>query len=255
MNSRLLLLPLGIVLAATAVHAQLLNETFTYSAGDLTTASSGAWVAHSSVASNPVQVSGSGAASLTGGSGAREDVNRSIGTSFSDGTVWASFTLDLSGGTIAANGVSSYFLHFSNGGTSNFRGRVFLGSAGDTSLFKLGIENDAVDGDATVSFSGNLDRSTPHSVSVAYDLDTRTSKLWVDTATSNSPTVQDTVAATAAAVSAVALRQGGTATTGAFSGLQIDNLVVTHTAVPEPHEWAAVAGVGLMAFAIWRRRR
>jgi hypothetical protein len=35
----------------------------------------------------------------------------------------------------------------------------------------------------------------------------------------------------------------------------VDNLKIeTLAVVPEPHEWAAVAGAGLMVFAVWRRR-
>jgi hypothetical protein len=57
-------------------------------------------------------------------------------------------------------------------------------------------------------------------------------------------------------MSAVALRQGGNgASTGNYTGLQIDNLVVSYTPVPEPEEWAAIVGAGLVGFALWRRRR
>lgn len=258
MNSRLLpLLSVGSLLAVTGVHAQLLNETFTYSAGDLTAVSTGAWVNHSGTA-NFVQVNASGAAVLSGGSA--EDVNRALtGAPYTAGTLWASFDLDFSSGTIAATGVNTYVLHFKDASTG-FRGRVFIGSstAADTDLFRLGIENAAGDGSTDTIFSSDLDRTSVHSVTLAYDITAGTSKLWVDTSTSNPATVEDTTPSVTvvASLSAVALRQGGSAsTTGKYTGLQIDNLVVSYTAVPEPHEYAAVAGAGLLAFAMWRRRK
>lgn len=254
MNSRFLLLSAGALVAASSVQAQLLSENFSYSAGNLTTVSSAAWVAHSGAGSNPVQVNAGGAAVLRGGSA--EDVNRSLGGTYSEGTLWASFDLDFSTGSIAASGVNTYVFHFKDD-TTGFRGRVFIGSsvATDTDLFRMGIENDAGDG-GTAVFSGDLDRTSVHSVTVAYNLTTRTSKLWVDSPTSGPATVEDNTAATAISMSAVGLRQGGTAaSTGNFSGLQIDNIVVSYTPVPEPEEWAAIAGAGLIGFALWRRRR
>ena len=110
MNTRFFLLSLSPLLATAAVHAQILSETFGYSSGNLTTVSSAAWAAHSGAGSNPVQVNASGAAVLRGGSA--EDVNRSLGSTYTDGTLWASFDLDFSTGTIAASGVNTYVLHF-----------------------------------------------------------------------------------------------------------------------------------------------
>jgi hypothetical protein len=35
---------------------------------------------------------------------------------------------------------------------------------------------------------------------------------------------------------------------------RLDNFAINYTAVPEPEEWAAIVGVGLVGFALWRRR-
>lgn len=244
-------------MAALAQDQTLLTETFSYASGNLTEVSSGGWTAHSGAGSNPVQVNASGAAVLRGGSA--EDVNRIISaTALTSGTLFASFTLDLSAGTIAASGVSNYILHFKDA-TTGFRARVFLGSGttADTDLFRLGIENDASDGAATVFYSGNLDRTAPHQVTVAYDLAAGTSKLWVNAPVSGPATVEDNVAASPLGMVGVGLRQGGSAaTTGNYSGLQVDNLTVTYSSpavVPEPGTWAlGLVGLGVLGMVLRR---
>ena len=243
---------------SSAQDTTLLAESFSYAAGSLTSVSGGTWVPHSGTNSNPVQVNGAGAAVLRGGSA--EDVNRPLGPApLTAGTLYASFTVDFSSGTLAATGVSAYFLHFKDAGTG-FRGRVFVGSAtvADADLFRLGIENDGSDGALSVSYSGNLDRTAPHEVTVAYDLGLGTSRLWVNAPVTGPATAEDTVAGAAiAGVSSIALRQGGNATsTGNYSGLQVDNLTVVHqtTVIPEPSTWAlAMAGVVVLGWASRRR--
>lgn len=241
----------------SAQDAALLSESFSYPVGSLTAVSGGSWAAHSGTNSNPVQVHGTGAAVLRGGSA--EDVNRLLGPApLNEGVLYASFTVDFSSGTLGATGVSTYFLHFKDSGTG-FRGRVFIGSASvaDSDLFRLGIENDGGDGAATVSYSGNLDRTAPHQVTVAYDLGLGTSRLWVNAPVTGPATVEDNVAGSLVPVTSIALRQGGAATsTGNYSGLLVDNLTVVHqtTVIPEPSTWAlAVAGIVVVGWATRRR--
>ena len=254
------LLAAGLLAFPVAILAQdqtLLTETFSYAAGNLTAVSNGGWIAHSGAGSNPVQVNASAAAVLRGGSA--EDVNWTLSpTPLTTGSLLASFTVDLSSGTLVASGVSTYFLHFKDG-TTGFRARVFLGSAdvADTDLFRLGIENDGGDGATTISYSANLDRTAPHQVAVAYDLAAGTSKLWINAPLTGPATVEDALAAAPLGMVGVALRQGGSAaTTGNYSGLQVDNLTVTYSpaVVPEPTTWAlGIAGLGVMGWSVRRR--
>ena len=248
---------LSLPFAALAQDQTLLVENFSYASGALTAVSGGIWSAHSGGGSNPVQVNASGAAVLRGGSA--EDLNATIAASaLTSGTLFASFSLDLSSGSIAATGVNTYLVHFKDASTG-FRGRVFIGSAtvADPDLFRIGVENDGSDGAATVAFTSNLDRTAPYQVTLAYDLSAGTSKLWVNAPVSGPATVEDTVAAAPLGIVGVALRQGGGATTtGVFSGAQVDNLTVTYSpaVVPEPGTWAlGLVGAGILGWSARRR--
>ncbi|MBK9138230.1 MAG: hypothetical protein IPM17_05615 [Verrucomicrobia bacterium] len=42
---------------------------------------------------------------------------------------------------------------------------------------------------------------------------------------------------------------------GANNSIRVDNLTLNGAVVPEPHEYAAMAGLGLLGFAVWRRAR
>lgn len=248
---------LSLPLAALAQDQTLLVETFSYASGAITAVSGGIWNAHNGAGTNPVQVGATGVAVLRGGSA--EDVNATLSASpLTAGTLFASFTLDLSSATIAASGVSTYLVHFKDTSTG-FRGRVFIGSAtvADPDLFRIGVENDGSDGAATVAFTSNLDRTAPYQVTLAYDLSAGTSKLWVNAPVSGPATVEDNVAAAPVGIVGVALRQGGSGTsTGNFSGAQVDNLTVTYSpaAVPEPGTWAlGLVGAGILGWSARRR--
>lgn len=251
--NKTLLTTICLVSAATggSISAQILSESFTYADGNLTAVSGGNW-ANFSGTGTFIPVS-SGVVSLNGGSGSREDVTRALGSAYTSGSLFASFSVSLTGGTAPTTGTQSYFLTFKDATTSGFRGRVFV-AAPITSGFRLGLENDGNDTVTSTVFTSDLSIASTHSVTLAYNITAGTSKLWVDTATSNAPTLVDNTAATALAggLTSIALRQA----TVVYSGLKIDNLTVTDNlaAVPEPGEWAAISGVGLLGFALLRRR-
>jgi len=129
-----------------SLHAQLLVEDFDYPAGD--SLITHGWVAHSGT-TTPVVVTtpsltfpsypGSGignTATVAGGSGSREDVNKTF-VQQTSGTVYAAFMIQV-GSAVTA---SDYFLHLGPGAIGTiFRGRVFVRrDTLDESLISFGL--------------------------------------------------------------------------------------------------------------------
>ena len=260
---------LVLLAGALPVGAEVfVSETFNYPDDNLTAASSDVWSAHSGPGSNPVQVA-DGQVILTSGAGSREDVNRPLGESFTGGVLFAGFDLSLSTPPDSGN---AYFLHFRDAGTG-FRARVYIaepdllveapvllkGEPGvlNAGAFRLGLSNALGDNAAGLPLTPNLLANTTYRVVVAYDLDTRTSRLWVNSTDESSPTLTASDNASALTISTIALRQGGSGSPAVtYSGLALDNLFVADTfmqAVPEPGGGAlALLGGGLL-FLLRRR--
>ncbi|HYE57936.1 MAG TPA: hypothetical protein VD948_05500, partial [Rhodothermales bacterium] len=163
MRTSLLLTVLGLTALVPAASAQvLIEENFPYAAGTNLTAS-GSWSAHSGANSNPVQVvarnltfstypSTSGnAVEIKGGSGSREDVNRSFGAQTS-GDVFASALIRVD----SAGATEDYFFHVADAavaGTS-FRARVYIRDQGTG--FQLGIAKAAPTTGTTATYDPTI---------------------------------------------------------------------------------------------------
>jgi len=236
-------------LPSDASAAAIWMEDFTYADGSLTNVSS-LWTTHSGTAT-PILVSGNTVAGMSAGAGSREDSNRLLDTTYSTGVLFTGFDLTLSTTPVG----SAYFLHFKDT-TTGFRGRVFLSEPTVTG-FRLGLENDGGDNAAPLPTTSDLNLGATYRVVLGYDTAAGTSRLWVNNLNEASPTIEDTTpAATLVAISALGLRQGGSAT-ATYTGLDIDNLITATdfvSAVPEPSVYA-LGMLGLATFCFLRRRK
>jgi hypothetical protein len=224
------------------------QDNFNYSDGNLT--ASGNWTAISGAGSVPIQVNGTVVTGMSAGSGSREDDARVLDATYSSGFLFAGFDFSL-----------SYFFNFKDSSTG-FRARVYIGAPA-SSGFRLGLENDAGDGAATVTFSSDLSLNTTYRAVVGYDVSAGTSMLWLGPSFSyGSPTLQDNTPAGVLSMVGVSLRQGGSGSGTAsctYSGLNLDNMIVatdfvTATAVPEPSTFALGLVGGFACFLAMRRK-
>lgn len=241
-------LALGFLPLSTSANL-IWTEDFTYPDGALTNVSS-LWTTHSGTA-NPILISGNMVAGMSAGGGSREDSNRLLDTTYSTGLLFAGFDLTLS---ITPVG-SAYFLHFKDATTSGFRARVFLSEPTATG-FRLGLENDGGDNAAALPVTSDLEVGSTYRVILGYDTAAGTSRLWVNNLSESSPTLEDTTAASPLTITALALRQGGSAT-ATYTGLDIDNLIVATdfvSVVPEPSTYA-LGLLGLATLFFLRRRK
>lgn len=254
MKKHALMLAFGLsVIPLLSPAATIWTETFTYPDGSLTNVSEPLWTTHSGTGT-PIVVTNGVVTGMSAGSGSREDSNRLLDTSYSSGVLYAGFDLTLA--LTAAPVSSAYFAHFKDATTSGFRGRVFIG-APTTSGFRLGLENDAGDNGASVIFTGDLSLGTTYRVVLAYDTGAGTSSLWVNNSDVDSPDLEDTTPATLLTITSFALRQGATAP-GAYTGLNLDNLILATdfaSAVPEPSSAAFATLAGIASLLIVRRKR
>jgi hypothetical protein len=150
------------ILISTASFGQILAEDFDYgtTAGDLTTASGGAWVQHSGSTGPVAYVAepssltmagypSSGVGGSASFSGTSQDVNRSF-AEISAGTAYASALVNLS-----AVGTGNYFIHFNSSG---FRARVGAKDDGNGDiLFGIGSSS------STLTYG-----TTPYSLGTTY---------------------------------------------------------------------------------------
>ncbi len=270
MNSRFLLLSAGALVAASSVQAQLLNESFNYANGALETVSSGAWTIHSGTTA--LNVDGGKALINQGDStSGLADLNAPFAgavtydpTTSSD-SLYYGLTVNFSS---LPNAVGSYFAHFKSSTTANeFYGRLGASTEGaGAGSFRLAISSEGWNAATTTESPTDLALDTDYRVVVKYDMSTDRATMWVNPVNEGSTSVVSTDAPGYLAGSLIgqfAIRQGtSTGSPTGFPGmLTVDDILVgtsfaaVATPVPEPEEWAVLAGAGLIGFALWRRRR
>jgi hypothetical protein len=198
---------LGLGAAGAARGTVFFTDGFGYENGTLTTVSTGVgdWVAHSSGGAGPIQVTdGKAIVLLDGGA---EDVNRPLGATLQPGTTSyyaAKFTV--TAGSSATINNNLYFLHFTDGGTFNFRGRLFLTQPNDPlNAFTLGVASSSTPSSSAqpgIKWATDLAYDTEYEVVVSYttdDDDTNVAlisdgfaSLWINPVDQASTSVTDT---------------------------------------------------------------
>jgi len=205
-----LALGMAIVLAvATSAHATVFfTDDFNYSDGDLTAVSGGFWFAHSAPGEGPIQVVNEKAVLEQPG---LEDVNRwTGGPSLAPGDTWyyaVRFSVEDMRATPGVGAIANtYFAHFSDGGTQNFRGRLNITSGSDPANFSMGVSSSSTgSGHSMVPWTGDLSFDTTYVAVVSYTASQNVpelgdtlqpgdgwSSLWVNPVDSSSPSITDT---------------------------------------------------------------
>lgn len=205
--------------AGAASAAQLMNETFTYSDGTLTTVGP-LWTAHSGAGAKPIQVvSGEARLEQSGGSG--EDVNRVFGAQGAAAKTYASFDVTFTIGTAITG--DAYFAHLKDSGTFNFRARVFGGPG--TTGWTLKFDNDSSTPDAT--WPAELSLGVQYKIVISYDASTGAAELWVNPSAETDPKITSAVGGSGTDIESFAMRQASHAAGQSFQN--IDNIKVGTT--------------------------
>ncbi|MGJ8651005.1 MAG: hypothetical protein ACSHX4_11645 [Opitutaceae bacterium] len=240
------LISIGLAIATTAgVHAQLLNETFSYGDGSLVGATGSPWVTNFS--------GGAGEQNVTSGSlflddNETEDTKAWLLPFVSSGVISATFELTMvSAGAANISAEDKYFTHFVGNDTLagvglESIGRVFTykdtGSSTDTIL---GLSNSS--STASVLFATKLALNQAYTLTLSYDFATVTSTLTIDGIGS---IVATDTAATIARIEGYGFQQQSL--TG---DLFIDNLTI----VPEPKSAALILAICALSAVGMRRQR
>ena len=230
----------GAGLATSSFASVLMNETFSYADGPLTTVSGGVWISHSGTALQ--QDVASGVLNVT--QSESEDTHANFAAQGAGSTIWTGIDLNM---TAAPSATGTYFMHYSDGGTSNFKAKVFATTAGAaTGFYRLGISDVANTGYNTVTT--DLALGTTYRVLFSSDVDTNDSSLEVV----GVGTALHADTATATVLSAINFRQAS-----GMGTMTVDNLLIGTTRddvlpVPEP---VSVLGLATGLVALARRRK
>ena len=229
MKRTLLLLAVCAGCALNAPADLVFTDNFdSYADGPLVSGSGGVWKYHSGTSNQLMVASGQ---VVLGGPNS-EDVNAYITNSIfpkpfetgpGNGSLYASFTINMSSGYLpSASG--TYFFHFKDTGTSNFRARVWAKTGGAApGKFRLGI---AAASGTPEYITTDFDPDTTYNLVVRFNLEQTNATVWVNPASEASVVnrIDSTDSSASFQAYTVALREG---TASANAGLlYFDNLKV-----------------------------
>ena len=201
-----------------------LNETFTYADGPIVPNSGYVWDRYSGGTNEALVAGGKLLLAQTNS----EDIKAFIGYGDPNGyyimaggyVVYYSFQVNCLQLPLGASG--DYFAFLKDGGTLNFRGRVFATTNGAApGSYRIGVANGFSSPSGVVA--SDLALGTPYTVMVRYNVGTAETKLWVNPASEASSGVDATDATTPVDIWNFAFRQNTNAGT-AMGILTVDNL-------------------------------
>ena len=174
MKKYLALLLVAMSFATVSRAAVVLNEPFSYADGSLITNSAFVWTNHSGTVGQ-MQVTG-GKARVT--QAQSEDVNALLaGAPYTSQILYASFVVNFSALPL---GNGSYFAHFKDPGTQNFKARVRVTTTNVTSgFYRIGVGNST---DAAAFVAKDLSLNTDYLIVVRYNTvgGTAATTLWIN---------------------------------------------------------------------------
>ncbi len=183
MKKTLLALAAFVGIALSAHATSVFSDNFdSYTDGSLTVVGAPTWFTHSGTAGQLQVASGQ---LLVGGSNG-EDVSAYITNSAfpnpfpngpGNGSLYASFTINMSSSTLPTGG-GTYFFHFKDTTTSNFRARTWASNTNAaTGKFRLGI---SAAGNNPVFIGTDFDPDTTYTIVVKWNLEQTNATVWVN---------------------------------------------------------------------------
>jgi hypothetical protein len=164
----------------------ILTDDFSYADGSLITVSSGDWVNFSGTSGTLLVASGQ--AVVKEDNSATEDAKRDFSSISGSIYYGIDFTVDDLGSPYPNTGTDfEYFVMFSDGGTSNFRGRIDVVPPSGAGDFSVGISTQSGSSDAT--WPTDLTYGVIYRATVKYDQDTNQAQLWINASSSGDTSI------------------------------------------------------------------
>ena len=258
-NPRTLTTVLALCLSTLVARAGIiLQDNFdSYSTGDLVAVSGGLWSTHSGTTPMLVvadaSVSAPNALQINRLQSQDDNATLTNAPYFSAGTnalgtpvtnLYYKLTLRMSSTDLPTSG-GTYFAHFKDTGTSNFRARTYVSIAGAASgFYRVGIGNSS---GTPVYLATDLATETTYVIVVRYNVTTGVATLWVNPTSESDPSISGTDTPSLLNISTMAFRQASGEGT-----LNVDDLVVgtsfndilsgTPLVVQEPQDVVSFAG-------------
>jgi len=255
-KTKLLTLALAAGITGRASGQILVNETFDHPNGNLLGQTpkpgpGGTWAAHSGGGNRPIQVT-SGQAIVEHADSSGEDLNTGFAVLVT-GWIYYGFDFSVSASGPITGTDGEYFAHFKDS-AFDFTTRTSIESAQSTGDYTMGFSASSSDPDSL--WATDLAFNTVYRAVAGYNIDSGAGQLWLDP-TSASSTFISAAADVGVDVESFGLRHS---TSDANETIAVDNLIVSTdfnsaAAVPEPEMFGALAGLMVLGFAVFRRRR